>query len=207
MTALGFSQFTSEDVRSEVARLTSSRKLLASERRAFVVTSADLDVQAVADSIYGKLKPWLDGRQFPDDFQPQGDLMQLTFPNVPLSAETMIMLGQCDLSVVQADQSHKVFFSESMDARVAELILRSLQMGRRDFSVVTTHEAALVVLDEFENYLEELQLRIDQAIAETGVGPRWEGELRRKVFEDAKLDLRELRRPFDTQWHWPIRVF
>ena len=73
--------------------------------------------------------------------------------------------------------------------------------------MVTTHESALAALDEFEDYMEELELRLAQAISETGVGPRWEGELRRRVLDDAKLDLRELRRPFDWQFHWPIRVF
>lgn len=80
-------------------------------------------------------------------------------------------------------------------------------MGRRDFRVITTHESALTALDKFEEYMEELQLRLELAISETGVGPRWEGELRRRVLDRAKLDLRELQRPFDSQWHWPIRVF
>ena len=133
--------------------------------------------------------------------------MRLVFPNVPLSAETMVTMGQCELSISQADQPSNVLYTASVDAAVAELILRSLQMGRRDFHVVTTHERALAALDAYEDYMEELQLRLDSAISDTGVGPRWEGELRRRVLDRAKLDLRELRRSFDSQSHWPIRVF
>jgi hypothetical protein len=207
MAILGFSDLKVNDVRSEVARLTASRKLLASERSSLALASANLDVQAVADSIFEKLKPWLSGRRFPEDFQSKEDLVHVTMPNVPLSADTMVMLGQCELKILQADQSRKVLFSASYDSAVAELILRSLQMGRRDFHVVATHERALAALDQLEDYLDELQLRLDSAISETGIGPRWEGEIRRRVLDQAKLDLRELRRPFDSQWHWPIRIF
>src|SRR6266496_1201908 len=164
MTVLGFSDLTVDDVWSEVARLTASRKLLASERRTFVLASADLDVQAVANNIFEKLKPWLSGRRFPEDFEANDDLMRLTFPNVPLSAETMMMMGQCELSIVQADQSRNLLFRAPLDAAVAQLILRSLQMGRRDFHVVTTHERALAALDAFEDFMEKLQIHLDSAI-------------------------------------------
>jgi hypothetical protein len=109
------------------------------------------------------------------------------------------------LKVLQADKSHKVLFSGSYDASVAEMILRALQMGRRNFEVVSTHARALTALDQFGKFLEELQLRLDTAISETGIGPRWEGEIRRRGLDEAKLDLRELCRPFDSpQGHWPI---
>ncbi len=207
MKILGLSHLDVDRVRSEVARLTASRKLLASERRSFKVAAAELDVNSVADNIFEKLKAWLSGRRFPEDFESSEDLMHLNFPNVSLSAETFVMMGQCDLTILQTDQSRKVLFAASYDAPVGEMILRSLQMGRRDFHVVTSHERALAALGEFESFLDELQLRLDSAIAETGIGPRWEGEIRRRVLDQAGLDLRELRRPFDSQGHWPIRVF
>jgi hypothetical protein len=207
MKVLGLSHLNVDDVQAEVTRLTASRKLLASERRSFKVASAELDVQAVADNIFEKLKPWLSGRRFPEDFQSSEDLMHITFPNVPLSAETFVMMGQCDLTILQSDQSRNVLFTASYDASVAEMIVRSLQMGRRNFHVVTSHDRALAALDEFENFLDELQLRLDSAIYEAGVGPRWEGEIRRRVLDQAALDLRELRRPFDSRGYWPIRVF
>lgn len=114
------------------------------------------------------------------------------------------MMGQCDIKVLQADQSHKVLYEAHYDAPVAEMILRALQYGRRDFHVVSTHQQAEVALNEIENFLDELQERLETAIAETGVGPRWEGEIRRRVLNQAHLDLRELRRPFDLQSRWPI---
>jgi len=206
MTILGLSHLDVDDVRSEVARLSASRKLLASERKSFKVASAELDVKAVADNIFEKLRAWLSGRRFPEDFQSSQDLMPIVFPNVALSAETLVVMGQCDLKILQATHTRKVLFSASYDASVAEMIVRSLQMGRRNFGVVTSHERALAALDEFENFLDELQLRLDTAISETGIGPRWEGEIRRQVLDQAGLDLRELRRPFDSQGHWPLRV-
>lgn len=204
MKILGLSHLAVEGVRSEVARLTASRRLLASERRSFKIASAELDVKEVAENVYEKLRAWHSGRQFPEDFQSTEDLMHITLPNVPLTVETFVMMGGCDFKVLQADQSHKVLLSASYDDSVAEMILRALQMGRHDFNVVPTHERAIAALDEFENFMEELQLRLDTAIAETGVGARWEGEIRRRVLDEAKLDMRELRRPFDSRGHWPI---
>jgi hypothetical protein len=205
MKVLGLSGVTVKDIRSEVARLTNSRKLLAAQRRTIKMASAELDVQEVAESIYEKLRPWLSGRRFPEDFQVGGDLIHLTLPNVALNVETFVMLGQCQLTILQADaSSRKVLYSASYDASVAEMILRALQFGRRDFHVVATHERAMAALDRFEDFLDELQARVDAAILDTGVGPRWEGEMKRRVLEQAHLDLRELRRPFDLQSNWPI---
>ena len=204
MKILGMSHLDADDMRTEVARLTNSRKLLASERRSFKIESVELDVRAVSENIYARLGPWLSGRQFPEDFQSNEGLMHVTLPSVALSVDSLVVMGKCDLKILQADQPHNVFLSASYDASVAEMIVRSLQMGRRDFQVVATHERALAALDELENFLEEVQLRLDSAIFETGVGPRWESEIRRRILDEAQLDLRELSRPFDAQGHWRI---
>lgn len=204
MKTLGLSHLDVADVRKELRRLATSRKTLAAQRRSFRIASAELDVQAVAQGIFDKLKAWLSSRQFPEDFQSGEGLMHVTLPSAAMSVETFVMMGECQVTITQADSARPVLLAAGYDMYTAEMVLRALQMGRRDFYVVTDHERAMAALNEFENFMEELQTRLDTAIMETGVGPRWEGEIRRRVLDQAGLDLRELRRPFDSRGHWPI---
>lgn len=195
-----------KEVGREVSRLATSRKTLASKRKSLRAMAADLDVASVADSLYERLKSWLSGRQFPEDYQDSSHRVQFNFPSSALSVQTMSIMGHCEISVVQSEGKQNLLYSENVDASYAELILRALQMGRRRFEVSSAPEDCMRALDDLGRFLDDLEERLIADIADMGIGPRWEGEVRRRVLDRAGLHLSELRRPFESRGDWPIPV-
>ncbi|MEV5303755.1 hypothetical protein [Streptomyces diastaticus] len=193
-----------QDLGREVSRLANSRKTLASKRKSLQAAAADLDIGSVAESLYERLNSWLSGRQFPEDYQESSTRVPFVFPASALSVQAMSIMGQCDISVSQSEGKRSVLYSESVDASFAEVILRSLQMGRRNFEVANAPDDCMRALDELGRFLDEIEERLSSGMAEMGIGPRWEGEVRRRVLDRAGLHLSELRRPFESRGDWPI---
>lgn len=193
-----------QELGREVSRLANSRKTLASKRKSLQAAAADLDIESVAESLYERLNSWLSGRQFPEDYQGSPTRLSLSFPTSALSVQAMSIMGQCDISVSQASGKRAVLYSESVDASFAEVTLRALQMGRRNFEVANAPDDCMGALDELGRFLDDIEERLSTSIAEMGIGPRWEGEVRRRVLDRAGLHLSELRRPFESRGDWPI---
>jgi hypothetical protein len=71
-----------------------------------------------------------------------------------------------------------------------------LQLGRRDFEVPEDGDEAHRTLEELERLLEEFELRFQEALAQTSLGRKYEGEVRSAVLRKLGVPLSDLRTPF-----------
>lgn len=193
LATLGLESARAEELEQEVATLAASRRAIRELRTKTVAETADVNVATVAQGVASRVRTWLEPRGWPDSGS-RAPGQVLNFPAGKLTVVVSTILGQCFLSV--ADGHDRVVMSEEFAEPIAELIVRALMLGRRAISAPLTDEEAIRKLDELEEIVRGLEAELDSAMEATGVGFRFEGEVKRRALDAVSVDLRGLRRPF-----------
>lgn len=202
LRALGWDPKRAVEVEEEVTRLASVRVGLAEARRRAEAETEDVNVGFVASGIARYLRGWLSGRRFPEDYLGDGPRSGVSLPNGPCVGYTDVMLGTCHLRITNSDGS--VLLDLDAGVGVAEVIIRSLQLGRRKFEVSTEESKAHAALQALDGVIEEFAYELDEAIVGAGVGARYEPDVRREVLSRLGVNLRDLERDFGAQRRWSI---
>ena len=157
------------------------------------------DLKSVAEPIVKEIRVWFLARRFPEDYAPHEPVTRFNLPVEPFNVNTEILLGQCELTI--RNNVGVVQYHDTLHTAVAEVILRALQLSRRNFAVPTTVEAASRALDHLDELVIELEHRLKTASARTGLGSKYDDEVLRLVLDSLGIQLWDLNTPFASrQW-------
>jgi len=154
------------------------------------------DIETAAHNIIEVLQRWLGARRFPEDWIPEGSSQaQVLVPQGSALVSVDVMLNQATLTV-ESNQG-AVLLQRTWDIMVGEVVLKALLMGRRQFSVPENHEVAETVMGGFRALLEEYESLLEELLAQSPLGPRYDSEVRGRVARATRIRPDELRHPLD----------
>lgn len=198
LDAVGQDSARASELENEVALQLGARRNIKELRKKTQTKTEDVNVLAVATGAIDRLSTWLAPRQWPRDFD--GPTPTLDFPAGEITIDVSIVLGQAEITV--RSLAHKVLMQHTYEEAVAEVLLRALQFGRRRFSLPTTEAQAVVALARLAEILADFDTQFDEAIFATGVGPRFEADVRQRVLTGLGVQLTTMRIPFHSgEWH------
>jgi len=203
ITALGIDPKRSLECSAEVERLGSARIALARMRKTVKTATEVVNVTAVAESFVSQLRPWIEARRFPEDSIRTGDTtLQLHLPPGQLVVETNPLLGTCHVKIT--DARNAVVFEDTLDSLVAELLVRTMQWGRREFPLPTSPTRANDVIKALDAIVAAFEVEYMNVFANVTVGGRYAWELRERVLASLCVDAIGLGSPFNAAHRWLI---
>jgi hypothetical protein len=203
VSCLGLDPKRSMECSAEVGRLGAARIALARMRKTVKIAKEVVDVSAVTESFVSQLRPWVEARRFPEDSIRIDDAtLQLHFPAGPLVVETSPLLGTCYVKIPDVRQI--VVFEDTVDGLVAELLLRILQWGRRDFPLPTSADRANDLIKVLDVMVSAFEVEYMHVFANVKIGQRYAWELRARVLSSLNMDATGLGLAFNTVHRWSI---
>lgn len=200
LACLGVDTARAVELEERVQRLYELRTGRATSRVKSGVEASRADINAATSDVVHGMEQWLAARRFPEDFIPDGQPQRhLALPGGPLVASTETMLDEVSLQV--RDESGQVLLSESFEVLIAEVVVRALQLGRRDFHFPTERADAKAALAGFADLLAEYEDRLAELMSQSPLGPRYDSEVRGRVTRVLGVRPAELKRAFgDGDW-------
>ena len=204
LESLGIPTDRCEHLESQLAHLAEIRTGQGMRRRIVKAQASVADIDAVADQVAELLSKWKEARHFPEDSMIPGQpVLRVSLPRGPLSIRTDPVMGLCALHISGANG--EVFMDTMIASSVAELILRSAQMGRREFTSPAIEEQAGLALQALNRLLDEFEVEFDKALAGTSLGRRYASAVSRIALEKVEMPLQDLRRAFGAR-EWRVGV-
>lgn len=201
LKALKFKAADATEVAQEVARLASERIDRSSLRKVTRREASRADVKAVSSPIVNRLRRWWSARPFPDDFRPPGPTSAYSFAPTELVFEVTYVLGNADVRVTA---SGVPILDQTVDLYVAELLLRTLQLGRRRFDLPEDPAAAAECLTKLDALLIEFVETLEAELVASSLGTRYDDVVRSAVLGELNIQLTELRKELNTSSTWII---
>jgi hypothetical protein len=203
--SIGLPTARAREVAVEVARLADVRIAKSKLRRVIRKAQAGADIDTVATHIADNLRSWLAARRFPDDAGPFSEVLDLGLPNGELTFSAEHLLSTADVSIT--DSKGNVVFKKPMSPLQAEVLLRCLEFGRRQFSMPTEDSDVVRTLDYANEVARGLDSEFKRLLDETGTGSRHHQAVYRAVEKKIEVDLIGLYRPYRaaekvTIGHW-----
>jgi hypothetical protein len=197
---LGLKGLGPTDAANEVVRLADVRYRMASLRKVAKASASSHDVTEVASAVAEGLASWLSARRFPEDSFSDHAALVFTLPStITVSISTLL-----DLSHIRiGDPLDNTFYEADVHPTVAEVLLRALQMGRRQFKAPSGGPEASKTLDGLSELLDEFEDEFRERTASMSLGPKYESSVLREVLKKVRMPLRELRLPFQDG-HWTL---
>jgi hypothetical protein len=194
VAALGLAPGKGAEVQEAVVQLASARLEKAKKRNAIRAVGEKADIASVVASISETLERWLRVRPFPEGFCDTSAGRPLSLTDRPLHVTFNPLIGSCDVTV---SSSLGVEYEETIGVRTAEVLARSLQMGRRNLALPSTEEEAAKAITALGNFLTELEAVFEQSVSEISLGDRHRGAALHGVLEKVHMPLDALRTPWD----------
>jgi hypothetical protein len=118
------------------------------------------DIGAVARGIAAQTKGTLGSDRFPHDYvTAEMKAQPVQLGNVPIELASDLMLGQ---RTIQASANGKVIWQSTLPQHVAELFIRAVQLGQRDFPLPLDDNDAQAILGRFESMTARLDAELTQ---------------------------------------------
>jgi hypothetical protein len=198
---LGLPASRAAELQAQVEHFANVRKRLEVLKEAAPSQASAADIDAVSEEIALDLRKWLAARRYPEDFFASKNELHLALPAGPLDVHVDPVLGSCHIRVENSVAS--VLYEENVPQASAEVILRALQLGRRDVLIPLDDQGAETALTGLDSFLADFDRRFHTAMSATSLGPKYADQVRSTVLKKLNVPLRELRTPFD-HGHWHV---
>jgi hypothetical protein len=172
---------------SDLVRTMKVRLAVAKDKDAQIKKHQQIDIATVARSVAESVRPLLESRSFPDSFVEAGSTLQpLDFVQAGrLEIESHPMMGQATLIVRDGSET---LFEDQLQRSVAQVIIKALLLGRRNFSFPVDESAATTTLKEFSKWFPKVLEKITAGCGMSAVGTSYEERVYHAVLEMLHLD-------------------
>lgn len=156
-----------------------SRLMLAEDKKKKVKKKLKGDIDSIAESIAEKVRPLLDSRYFPEGFFAENE-ESISFDfgeHQHLSIRCQPMLNYTSLIVSSGEASNLILIDKMYPRHLADLIVRSLLIGRRKFRVPVNEEIIRIVLIKYKKWFNKIKEMIIQDCTSSAVGTKYEHEV------------------------------
>ena len=200
LTAADHSSQAAARIVEEVRQLASRRKGMADRRVKAQRTQSSLDVASVTQPMVAHLRSWLNARRIPEDLY-SDDLAGMTFdlPRGPLVVQRNVVFDECRVLIFGASDRVNPTLDETISVHCADLVVRSLQCGRRRFSLPTGALECAEALHKFEEFLSSFEAELAEVMKDAPLGPRYKEVVRRLLLERCETPIDELRFPISNE--------
>lgn len=175
----------------DLAATCRARLRLAEDKRAKVKKSTKQDIDSIARTIADDIRPLLEARRFPEAFFPStSSSIPFQFADTnSLVVDVESMMSEAAIRVRDAS-SGQVLLDKNYSRNVTQVILRSLLMGRKKFSVPAEESVATGALDRWFKWFPPIFLRVEEGCRSAAVGTKFEEQVRGTVLRMLELDQR-----------------
>lgn len=173
---------------SDLASTLRYRLTVAKDKDVQTKQGQQIDIGTVAHSVAETVTPLLESRNFPEAFIDNGIATQsLDFSSAgKLEFECHPMMDQAMLVVRNGPK--KVLLESQLPRSVAQVIVKALLMGRRNFNYPVEEASAEAVLKEFSKWLPKVLDKITAGFAMSAAGTIYEDAVYEAVLEMLHLD-------------------
>lgn len=179
---------TVESLYADLSATVKQRLQKSKSRKLLTKTQEVTDIGEIAATISATIKPTLEARRFPEDFHPISNRNQRidvpTSQELRLDAEPFMSVAKVSIQ----DDAGNQFIDTQYPVHVAELIVRTLLFGRRNFSAPLDEDIAIAKLKAFRIWVEELVSEIETNVAASALGTRYEEQLKEAVLKELGID-------------------
>lgn len=185
LQALGLDESRVDELYQDTERMARVRKLLA-QRGQIRREKFEADLTTVAADIAHHVRPLLRNRRFPNDFIPTGSAVRtVQLGDAPIHLDSELMLGRRTVTV-SSDRGGVAIWEDDLSEPVAEVFIRAVQLGQRDFEVPADEERAHATIREFDRTMHELDVKLAELTAAQGASAA------------------ELREHAERELNWPV---
>jgi hypothetical protein len=157
-------------------------------RKLLTKTQEVTDIGETAATISATIRPTLEAKRFPEDFHPISSRNQrIDVPathELSLNAEPFMSVAKVSIQ----DEAGNQLIDTQYPVHVAELIVRTLLFGRRNFPAPLDEDIAIDKLKAFSIWIEEIVSEIDTNVATSALGTRYEEQLKEAVLKELGID-------------------
>jgi hypothetical protein len=172
----------------DLARTLNERLVVAEERQVQTKKGIQIDIKTVAHGVADSARPVLESIRFPESLaDPGAPTSSVDFTGSGrLEIECHPMMDQAMLLIRDAHQS--VLLEGEYPRSVAQVIVKALLLGRRNFSFPTDEASAETTLKGFSRWFSKVLEKIQSGCAMSAVGSRFEEGVHTAVLEALHLD-------------------
>ena len=172
---------------SDLVRTLSVRLTVAEDKNVQTKKGQQVDIATVARGVAETVRPLLESKSFPDAFIDRSSTTQsLDFSRAgKLEIESHPMMGQSTLVVRNGSD---VLFEGQFPRSVAQVIIKSLLLGRRKFSYPVDATSAEAALKEFSKWFAKVLDKITTGCGMSAVGTSYEDRVHVEVLRVLHLD-------------------
>ena len=168
---------------SDLVRTLNVRLTVAEDKNVQTKKGHQVDIAKVARSVAETVRPLLESRSFPDAFIDHGSTTQsLDFSRAgKLEVESHPMMGE--VTLVVRNRTGDVMIEGQYPRSVAQVIIKSLLLGRRNFSYPVDSTSAEATLKEFSKWFPKVLEKITTGCCMSAVGTSYEERVYTAVLE------------------------
>jgi hypothetical protein len=177
-----------ERLHADIAATLRSRLVLAEDKGQQTHKTEQVNIHTVSSSIAETVRPLLESAQFPESFADYlTPVLTFNFGNRPeLEIECHPMMDQAVLIV--KSESGETLLEGQYHRSIAQVIVKALLLGRREFSSPDDAHAAELALQQFQSWFSKVTERITDGCAASSVGTSYEQHVYRAVLTELHLD-------------------
>lgn len=181
------STVTLDRLYADLVRTMEARLTVAEDKGIQIRKHQELDIAAVARSVADSVRPLLESKSFPDAFIPAGAKAQpVDFSRATkLEVECRPMMSEATLVVRNGSA---VLLEGQYPRSVAQVIVKSLLLGRRVFHYPEEPPVAAAALSEFAGWFPRVLDRIATGCGMSAVGTSYEEHVHNAVLQVLHLD-------------------
>jgi hypothetical protein len=166
-----------ENIYDGIRQALLARFTLAKEKAKAQKVAESINISSVAQAIIESFKQQLEGKRFPESFMPPNvDTLPIEIdPTAKLEVLVEPFMGESQVRIMTSDGE----ILNTLKRPVAEVLLRSLMLGRRRFLIPKDQDVANKVLMEFWAWFPPLFDNILAECASSSLGTRFESDIRK----------------------------
>jgi len=176
---------------SDVVTTVRSRIAVARDKEETIRTHQRVDVAAVANSIADIVRVLRDSKQFPEAFV-ESDASTIPFDfssSKSLELDCTPILHEAVVEIKNGG-SEKVLLHAQYPRPIAQVIVKSLLLGRRQFKVPDSPSTAEEALRNFDAWMPTIMERLQESVRTSAVGTRYEQQVLDACLRSLSLDVR-----------------
>lgn len=166
-----------------------SRLRLSEDKKGKIKKKIEHDIESVAEAIVKRVQPLLDAKRFPDDFFLDTE-KSISFDfeaHKNLILKSQLLLGHTSVTISTEEDPNRFLLDIIYTRSVAEIMIRSLLMGRRKFKVPINEDVAKSTLLNFKPWFQTICERIEDSCQHSAIGTRYEIELHNVTMQKLNL--------------------
>lgn len=179
---------TLEKVYIDLVQTLRARLAIARDKVVSVKEGVRVDIMALAQGVADTVRPVLESRSFPESFAEQGTATQrVDFSGAArLEVECHPLMSQA--IVLVRDGADHILLEAQYPRSVAQVIVKAMLLGRRNFAFPIDPGAATAVLKGFSPWLAKLLNKIQTGCGLSAVGTRYEEDVHNAVLQTLDID-------------------